>query len=229
MGADGPMGMRPELWGFRQVVCRPSIHRIAAKGSSRKLGFWCTEFSETASGGTLTIVTVEPVYIVAYDPSWPTLFAQERNRLFETVRQWIEEVEHVGSTAIPGLDAKPVIDLMVGLKSMADASSCVEPLTNLGYSYWAEGAQPHHHLFVRFVDPEMSARTHNLHLVEAGGQYWKERLLFRDYLRKHPETAKEYAELKYMLSTRHRDDREAYTAAKADFVSEVVRRVRNAL
>ncbi len=138
-------------------------------------------------------------------------------------------VEHVGSTAIPGLDAKPVIDLMVGLKSMADASSCVEPLTNLGYSYWAEGAQPHHNLFVRFVDPKMSARTHNLHLVEAGGQYWKERLLFRDYLRKHPETAKEYAELKYLLSTRHRDDREAYTAAKADFVSEVVHRVRNAL
>ncbi len=174
-------------------------------------------------------MSVEPVYIVAYDPSWPTLFAQERNRLFETVRQWIEEVEHVGSTAIPGLDAKPVIDLMVGLKSMADASSCVEPLTNLGYSYWAEGAQPHHNLFVRFVDPKMSARTHNLHLVEAGGQYWKDRLLFRDYLRKHPETAKEYAKLKYMLSTRHRDDREAYTAAKADFVSEVVRRVRNAL
>ncbi len=184
---------------------------------------------DTASGGTLTIVSVEPVYIVAYDPSWPTLFAQERNRLLETARQWIEEVEHVGSTAIPGLDAKPVIDLMVGLKSMADASSCVEPLTNLGYSYWAEGAQPHHNLFVRFVDPVLSALTHNFHLVEADGQYWEERLLFRDYLRNHPETAKEYAELKYMLSTRHRDDREAYTAAKADFVSEVVCRVRNAL
>jgi len=82
---------------------------------------------------------------------------------------------------------------------MAYASSCVEPLTNLGYSYWAEGAQPYHHLFVRFVDPAMSARTHNLHLVEAGGRYWEERLLFRDYLRKHPEAAKEYAELKYRL------------------------------
>src|SRR4028118_948992 len=191
--------------------------------SSRKLGFWCTEFSETASGDTLTIVTVEPVYIVAYDPSWPTLFAQERNRLFETVRQWIEEVEHVGSTAIPGLDAKPVIDLMVGLKSMADASSCVEPLTNLGYSYWAEGAQPHHHLFVRFVDPTMSARTHNLHLVEAGSRYWKDRLPFRDHLREHPETPARHGRLKYELARRYRDDREAYTRAKADFVSGIVR------
>jgi GrpB-like predicted nucleotidyltransferase (UPF0157 family) len=174
-------------------------------------------------------VGVEPVYIVAYDPSWPALFAKEGNRIFEAVGQWVEEVQHVGSTAIPGLDGKPVIDLMVGLKGMADASSCVEPLTNLGYSYWAEGAQPHHHLFVRFVDPSMSARTHNLHLVEAGGQYWEERLLFRYYLRKHPETAKEYAELKYRLASRHRDDREAYTEAKADFVNEVVRLARNPL
>ena len=143
--------------------------------------------------------------------------------------QWVEEVEHVGSTAIPGLDAKPVIDLIVGLEDMAYADFCVEPLMNLGYSYWAEGAQPHHHLFVRFVDPAMNARTHNLHLVEAGGQYWKERLLFRDYLRKHPETAKEYAELKYRLASRHRDDREAYPEAKAGFVTVVVRRARNAL
>jgi GrpB-like predicted nucleotidyltransferase (UPF0157 family) len=73
------------------------------------------------------------------------------------VGQWVEEVEHVGSTAIPGLDAKPVIDLIVGLEHMAYADSCVEPLTNLGYSYWAEGAELHHHLFVRFVDLAMSA------------------------------------------------------------------------
>jgi GrpB-like predicted nucleotidyltransferase (UPF0157 family) len=172
-------------------------------------------------------VTVEPVHLVAYDPSWPALFVQERNCIFEAVGQWIEKVEHIGGTAIPGLDAKPVIDLMVGLKSMADASSCVEPLTNLEYSYWAQGAQPHHHLFVRFVDPVISARTHNLHLVEVGGRYWEERLFFRDYLRKHPETAKEYAELKYRLASRHRDDREAYTEAKADFVCEVVRRAKN--
>jgi GrpB-like predicted nucleotidyltransferase (UPF0157 family) len=137
-----------------------------------------------AEGGRLIGLIVEQVHIVSYDLSWPSLFAQERNLVLESVGQRVEEVKHIGSTAIPGLDAKPVIDLMVGLKSMAHASCCVEPLTNLGYSYWAEGAQPHHHLFVRFVDPAMSARTHNLHLVEAGGQYWEERLLFRDYLRK---------------------------------------------
>lgn len=182
-----------------------------------------------AEGGRLIGLIVEQVHIVSYDLSWPSLFAQERNLVLESVGQRVEEVKHIGSTAIPGLDAKPVIDLMVGLKSMAHASCCVEPLTNLGYSYWAEGAQPHHHLFVRFVDPAMSARTHNLHLVEAGGQYWEERLLFRDYLRKHLEAAKEYAQLKYRLASRHRDDREAYTEAKANFVCEIVRRAKNAL
>ena len=153
---------------------------------------------------------------MAYDPSWPTLFAQERNLILQTVGQWIEEVEHVGNTAIPGLDAKPVVDLVVGLKDKSDALSLVEPLRSLGYSYWAEGDKAHHHLFVRFVDLEMSARTHNLHVVEAGGQYWEERLLFRDYLRKHPETAKEYARLKHRLATRHRDDREADSPLGAD-------------
>ena len=112
---------------------------------------------------------------------------------------------------------------MVGLKAMSDADYCVEALIDLGYSYWAEGAEPHHRLFVRFVDPAMTARTHNLHLVEAGGRYWKDRLLFRDYLREHPKTAAKYARLKYELARRYRDDREAYTRAKADFVSGIVR------
>lgn len=167
-------------------------------------------------------MTVEPVYVARYDLSWPSLFAEERDRVLDAVGTQVESIVHVGSTAVPGLDAKPVIDLMVGLRSMANADTCVTPLTELGYSYWAEGAEPHHRLFVRFVDREMSARTHNLHLVETGGWYWQERLLFRDYLIKNPETASAYARLKHELAERHHDDREAYTAAKSEFVSEIV-------
>lgn len=166
--------------------------------------------------------------IVSYDPAWPALFAEERTRVEEAVGRWAEAVEHVGSTAVPGLDAKPVIDVMVGLRSMGDADRCVEPLVRLGYSYWAEGVEPHHRLFVRFADPERTARTHNLHLIEAGDWYWNERLLFRNHLRNHPETALEYARLKRYLAGRYREDREAYTAAKSGFVSGVVRRARGA-
>ena len=168
----------------------------------------------------------EPVYVVPYDPSWPSLLAGERARVFGAVGRCVEELEHAGSTAVPGLAAKPVVDLMAGLRSMSYAERCVGPLVDLGYSYWAEGAEPHHRLFVRFVDEEMTARTHNLHLVEVGGRYWWDRLLFRDHLRENAETARAYARLKRGLAHRYRDDREAYTAAKAEFVSEVVRLAR---
>lgn len=172
-------------------------------------------------------MTIEPVRVMPYDPSWPALFGEERVRVEGAVGRWAEAVEHVGSTAVPGLDAKPVIDVMVGLRSMEDAEACVEPLMRLGYSYWAEGVEPHHRLFVRFANPRRTARTHNLHLVEFGGWYWNERLLFRDYLRDHPRTARAYARLKYELAGRYREDREVYTAAKAGFVSRVVRRARS--
>ena len=85
-------------------------------------------------------MAVEQVWLVPYDPSWPSLFTKERVRVEETVGQWAEGIEHIGSTAVCGLDAKPVIDLMVGLKAMSDADYCVEALIDLGYSYWAEGA-----------------------------------------------------------------------------------------
>lgn len=157
-----------------------------------------------------------------YNPRWPAMFEEERGRIARAVSPWLAEIKHVGSTAVPGLDAKPVIDTMVGLESMAGADHYVEPLVELGYSYWEEGVMPHHRLFVKFVDEAQTARTHNLHLVEAGAWYWRERLLFRDYLRDHPEMAREYAWLKRGLASQHRDDREAYTAAKAEFVSTIV-------
>lgn len=168
-------------------------------------------------------MSAEPVYVVSYDQRWPELFEAERRRVVAVLEPWVTGVEHAGSTAVPGLDAKPVIDLLVGLRTMRDADRCVRPLVMLGYFYWKEGPEPYHRLFVRFVDYGRTARTHNLHLVETGGEYWIERLLFRDYLRDHPETARDYARLKHELAARYRHDREAYTAAKADFVRDVVR------
>ena len=168
----------------------------------------------------------EQVHIVAYDTGWPACFGEERDRIEGVIGRWLVGTEHVGSTAVPGLDAKPVIDVMPGLSSMLDADLCVEPLISLGYSYWEEGAEPHHRLFAKFVDEGWTARTHNLHLVEAGGWYWRERLLFRDYLRSHAETAEEYVWLKRALARRYKDDREAYTAAKKRFVAAVVEKAR---
>lgn len=169
----------------------------------------------------------EPVYVVPYNPLWPSLFSLERSRVEAVVGHWVETIEHVGSTAVPGLDAKPVIDLMVGVRNIWDADRCIRPLEEVGYSYWAEdSALDHHRLFVRFVNPEWTYRTHNLHVVEVGDEYWENRLLFRDHLRSHPETAEEYALLKRDLAGRFRDDREAYTEAKTGFISRVVERAK---
>ena len=170
----------------------------------------------------------EQVHIVAYDTGWPARFREERDRIEGVIGRWLVGTEHVGSTAVPGLDAKPVIDVMPGLSSMLDADLCVEPLISLGYSYWEEGVEPYHRLFAKFVDAGWTARTHNLHLVEAGDWYWRERLLFRDYLRADAMTAHEYAKLKNELAHRYKDDREAYTNAKAEFVALVVEKAKKA-
>jgi len=129
----------------------------------------------------------------------------------------VEAVEHVGSTAVPGLDAKPVIDLLVGVQDVGSAGCCIRPLAEIGYSYWTENPNPDRMLFVKFT-ADRTSRTHNLHVVEVGGDLWDDRLLFRDHLRAHPEAADEYARLQHDLAERFRDDREAYTEAKTDFV-----------
>ena len=168
----------------------------------------------------------EPVYVVSYDPRWPYLFTIERSRVEAVLGSWAQAIEHVGSTAVPGLDAKPVIDLMVGVRDIWGANHCICSLEGIGYSFWAENPNPDRALFVKFVDAGRTSRTHNLHVVEISGDLWNDRLIFRDYLRAHPETAREYALLKHDLASRFRDDREAYTEAKTGFVSTVVERVK---
>ena len=113
------------------------------------------------------------------------------------------------------------------VRNIWDAKHCGRPLERIEYSFWAEDPNlGHHRLFVKFVDARMTSRTHNLHIVETGSAYREDRLVFRDYLRDHPETAGEYTRLKYDLAERFRDDREAYTRAKTEFVSAVVGRAK---
>jgi GrpB-like predicted nucleotidyltransferase (UPF0157 family) len=115
---------------------------------------------------------------------------------------------------------------MVGVRDIQGAGRCIQPLEVIGYSYWAESPNPDRMLFVRFADTDRTSRTHNLHVVEGGGELWNDRLVFRDHLRSHPEAADEYAHSKQVLAERFRDDREAYTKAKTDFISAMLERAR---
>lgn len=163
----------------------------------------------------------ERVMLVPYDPAWPGHFAAERARLLELFADALREVVHIGSTAVPGLPAKPIIDLMAGVDSLADADALMAPLLEAGYVTSAEfnAALTDRRWLMRHAE---GRRTHHLHLVVHDGRLWRERLAFRTALRADPALAERYALLKAELAARHPDDREAYTRAKGAFVRAVL-------
>ena len=160
------------------------------------------------------------VHIAAYDQDWPNRFEAERQRLVDAIGQWLVagSIEHIGSTAIPGLDAKPVIDIMAGVESLDGSRAALPVLERHQYCYAPYRSEVMHWL----CKPSPAQRTHHLHLVPLGSPLWIEQLAFRDYLRSHADVAMEYAALKHRLAEAHRRDREEYTNAKAPFVQRVL-------
>ncbi len=171
------------------------------------------------------VMALDDVELVEYDPRWPVLFTEEEKRLRSVLDPAsIVGFEHFGSTAIPGIAAKPIIDILIAVRSLADARrSYVEPLESLGYAYWAENPKNDRMFFVKGMPPYGVGRTHHVHVTEREGEMWQ-RLAFRDYLRVHPDEARRYESLKKRLVFEHATDREAYTDAKAAYVAEVMRK-----
>lgn len=170
---------------------------------------------------SLKLAIHEEVALVAHDPSWPVLFAAERERLLALFPgQWLD-IAHFGSTAIPGMLAKPVIDLLGGVASMAAADALAAPLLASGYTTSTQfnATLTDRRWFMRWA---AGRRTHHLHVVVHDGVEWRRRLLFRDVLRADPALAQRYALLKQELAARYPFDREAYTDAKTAFVLEVL-------
>jgi len=160
-----------------------------------------------------------PIEIVDYNALWPGKFAEERERLLVAISQWLRgSIEHVGSTAVVGLRAKPVIDIMAGVESLPASRDAIRVLRRLDYQYWPYKSDVMHW----FCKPSAEFRTHHLHLVPVGSSMWVERLAFRDRLRADASARIEYAALKDDLATRYSDDREAYTDGKTDFVRRMV-------
>jgi GrpB-like predicted nucleotidyltransferase (UPF0157 family) len=164
------------------------------------------------------------VEIVDYDPVWVTLYVEERARILGVIGHLDVVVEHIGSTAVVGLGAKPIIDIMVGVDRLCDAQLCLEPLGRLGYVYQPthEVTLPDRRFFGKGEPPE--EQHYHLHMVEKGGEFWRRHLAFRDYLRTHPETARQYCELKKKLASEYGSDREGYTEAKTLFIESIVAR-----
>lgn len=174
----------------------------------------------------------ETIRVCPYDPAWPRRFDAEAALLRRTLpASLIGRIEHFGSTAVPGLAAKPIIDMLVEVPSLAAVQSTIAPiLTALGYEYlWRPSWQnPDRAAYTWFIKRDHHGeRTHHIHMLEPRSPEW-ERLRFRDYLIQHPATAKEYAALKYALAGTFADDRAAYARAKGDFIEKVSRAARQA-
>jgi GrpB-like predicted nucleotidyltransferase (UPF0157 family) len=165
----------------------------------------------------------DPVLVVDYDPGWPAAYERERALIAEALGALLVDVEHFGSTSVPGLGAKPVIDIMAGVRDFHQGLRCVEPMEGLGYQYKGEFGIPGRHYFRKIQD---DLRSHQVHMVQAGGEFWRRHLLFRDYLRAHPDEARRYFELKLRLAEEYRHDREGYTEAKSDFIEAALAKAR---
>ncbi len=171
-------------------------------------------------------MAADRIEIVDPDRRWPARFAAERERIKSALgdAQWLE-IEHFGSTAVPGLPAKPIIDVLVAVPDLKAARDAFpERISDLGYIFWSDNPATDRLFFVKGMPPYGAKRTHHLHVCERPSAMWS-RLDFRDYLRDHPDIAQDYAILKRDLAARHADDRDAYTDAKSQFIASVTKKI----
>ena len=166
---------------------------------------------------------MDEIELVAPDPEWPQRFQDEAARLRTVIPgDLLIGLDHIGSTAIPGIPAKPIIDVLAAVTDLQAARErLVEPLAQAGYAFWDDNPATDRLFFVKGLPPSAPRRTHHLHIMELGATT-RRHLAFRDYLRAHPEEAARYAGLKATLAERYRDDREAYTEAKTAYVERVL-------
>ena len=175
-------------------------------------------------------VAKEEVAVVPYDSRWPVLFERERLHLLCCLPpDLVKRIEHFGATAVPGMSAKPIVDILVEVTSLDETRRKIAPVLEAqGYDYfwrpsWGDDTPPFYAWFIK--RDGKGNRTHHIHMVEADFEHW-DRLLFRDYLIENPDVAREYGELKEGLSKVHNKDRVAYTKAKTEFIGAVTEKAK---
>jgi GrpB-like predicted nucleotidyltransferase (UPF0157 family) len=160
------------------------------------------------------------VKLLAHDEQWHQLFAEEKARLQNAIGEFVVAVEHVGSTAVCGIAAKPILDIAVAINDKANGEKCIAPLENIGYIYRGEKGIAGRFYFVKGAP----AHTHHLHMLLARSEEFRNHLFFRDYLRANPESAAEYDKLKRNLAEKYGNDRDAYLDGKAAFVESILQK-----
>jgi len=157
------------------------------------------------------------VRLVDYQTAWPAAYERERARIEQALGERVVGVEHIGSTAVPGMISKPLIDMMIGLPDIAGYEACIPLMEALGYEYKGEYGIPDRHFFV-LGDPT----THHVHMVQHGADFWRLNLLFRDFLRGNAEARDRYVAEKRRLSEEFAEKRELYTKGKDGIIRELL-------
>jgi GrpB-like predicted nucleotidyltransferase (UPF0157 family) len=166
------------------------------------------------------------VEVVDYDPSWPTKYAEEAALLVQAFGPDLLRIEHVGSTSVPGVAAKPVVDMLGDIDDHVPFATVVDLLSTMGYQYTPEiqDRDLGRRVFRKGPTDMAKPRTHHLHVSDSNGRYWRRIVAFRDYLRTHPDEALRYVALKRNLAQQFTSDPGLYTSGKASYVQDVVER-----
>jgi GrpB-like predicted nucleotidyltransferase (UPF0157 family) len=164
------------------------------------------------------------VELAPYAPEWADAFETERRLVSDVLGDAALDIQHIGSTAVEGMPAKPIIDIAVAITSYEAGMELVDRIAALGYEYRGERGRRRRHFFAK---NNKKITTHHILLLEEQSEDWKNNLRFRDALRADPMLARKYAELKQRLADRHMLDREAYRLAKGGFIIEALRRAQD--
>ncbi|MBS4537713.1 GrpB family protein [Clostridium sp. D2Q-11] len=159
------------------------------------------------------------VKLSPYSKEWSILFEKEKDELIKSIGKFIIDIQHVGSTSIPHMDSKPIIDIVIGIKELKDGLQCMKPLEKLGYHYKGHMGKSNRLFFAKGNEDN---RTHHVNIVEYGDKNWTNLILFRDYLIKHQDFKHEYEVLKKRLAREYGDDRNTYTCKKEDFILNTI-------
>jgi GrpB-like predicted nucleotidyltransferase (UPF0157 family) len=161
------------------------------------------------------------VKLFSYNPVWKELYKKEEKLLRSAIGKYVLDIQHVGSTSVPGANAKPIIDIAVGVKNLKDGEKRIKPLKQLGYEYKHDAGIKGRHFFAK---GKKRNRTYYIHIIKLNGRFWKNLIVFRDYLRKHKRAVKEYNKLKEKLARKYKDDRDTYTTKKDSFIRGIIKK-----
>ncbi|MGP7817888.1 GrpB family protein [Niallia sp. 01092] len=168
-------------------------------------------------------MTNPDVVLKQYNPDWVRQFEWEKKRIIEAIGDRTIKIEHIGSTSIQGLGAKPIIDIMVAVKNLEEVSNLIIPLKNIEFEYVPKPEFKDRMFFRKGL---WGKGTCHLHICEFNSSEWNDKLLFRDYLRLYPEAAKEYYLLKKQLASEYSFDRLTYTLKKEPFIKHIIEKAK---